>query len=95
MNNISLEKKITQSLHFLEQLGINGDLHLGFSGGKDSVVIYDLAKRAGIDFKSAHAITTRDAPGSLEFIRKNFSDVELLLPKTTYGTLVQQPIGRA
>lgn len=32
------------------------DIYLAFSGGKDSQVIYDLAKRSGIKFKAYYNV---------------------------------------
>lgn len=50
------------------------EIALGFSGGKDSQVIYDLAKRAGIEFKAYfnHAL---ESPTTLKFIRENYPEV--------------------
>lgn len=47
---------------------------LGFSGGKDSQVVYDLCKRAGIAFKACfnHAF---ESPETLTFIRRNYPEV--------------------
>lgn len=48
---------------------------LGFSGGKDSQVCYDLCKRAGIQFRAVfnHCFETAE---TLRFIRKYYPDVE-------------------
>lgn len=64
---------------------------LAFSGGKDSVVIYDLAKRVlGNDIKYIHSVTTRDPAGTLSFIRENYPDVVLDMPSTNFGELVRK-----
>lgn len=49
--------------------------YLCFSGGKDSVVIYELAKRAGIKFDAHHNITTVEPPELMRFIRDFYPDV--------------------
>ena len=54
---------------------------LGFSGGKDSVVIKEIAKRAGVKFKAYYSQTTIDPPELVRFIKKYHSDVEWLKPK--------------
>ena len=48
---------------------------LGFSGGKDSQVCYDLCKRAGIKFRAVfnHCFETAE---TMRFIRKYYPDVE-------------------
>ena len=47
---------------------------LGFSGGKDSQVVYDLCKRSGISFK-AYFNHTFESPITLRFIREHYPDV--------------------
>ena len=47
---------------------------LGFSGGKDSQVVYDLCKRSGISFK-AYFNHTFESPETLRFIREFYPDV--------------------
>lgn len=50
------------------------DICLGFSGGKDSQVVYDLCKRSGITFK-AYYNHTFESPVTLRFIRENYPEV--------------------
>lgn len=47
---------------------------LGFSGGKDSQVVYDLCKRLGISFK-AYFNHSFESPVTLQFIREHYPDV--------------------
>ena len=49
--------------------------YLGFSGGKDSVVIYDLTKRAGVKFDAHYNISPIDPPEIREFIKANYPDI--------------------
>lgn len=48
---------------------------VGFSGGKDSQVVYDLCKRSGINFKAVfnHCFESNT---TLKFIRENYPEVE-------------------
>ena len=48
---------------------------LGFSGGKDSQVCYDLCKRAGIKFRAVFNHCFESAE-TLKFIRENYPEVE-------------------
>ena len=50
------------------------DIGVGFSGGKDSLVVYDLCKRAGIDCKFYFNHALEDIK-TLRYIRENFPDV--------------------
>ncbi len=52
-----------------------GGYYLGFSGGKDSVVVYDLAKRSGVKFVSAYNVSPIDPPQIREFIKEQYPDV--------------------
>ncbi len=49
--------------------------YLGFSGGKDSVVIYDLAKRAGVKFQGSYCVSPIDPPQIHHFIKENYPEV--------------------
>lgn len=49
--------------------------YLGFSGGKDSVVIYDLAMRSGVKFQPSYCVSPIDPPQIYEFIKSNYPDV--------------------
>lgn len=50
------------------------DLAIGFSGGKDSQVVYDLCKRAGIPFK-VYFNHSFESPDTLKFIREHYPEV--------------------
>lgn len=50
------------------------EISLGFSGGKDSQVCYDLCKRAGIPFKAYYNVAFESAV-TKRFIRENYPDV--------------------
>lgn len=46
------------------------------SGGKDSSVCMELARRAGIEFELMHNHTTADAPETVRFLRAEFKRLE-------------------
>jgi phosphoadenosine phosphosulfate reductase len=58
--------------------------HVAFSGGKDSQVIYELCKMAGVKFKAVMQITTLDPPPLIRFIREKYPDVELIKPEKSF-----------
>lgn len=62
--------------------------HLAFSGGKDSQVIYELCKMAGVKFRPVMQVTTIDPPEVMRFIRKNYPDVILERPEKSFYKLI-------
>ena len=61
--------------------------YLAFSGGKDSVVIYDLAKMAGVKF-DAHFQRAMEPPEVIQFIRQYYPEVQRHLPRKTIWKLI-------
>jgi len=49
--------------------------YLGFSGGKDSVVIYDLAEKAKVRFDAHYNVSPIDPPEIYHFIKEEYPDV--------------------
>lgn len=49
---------------------------LAFSGGKDSCVMLELAKMAGVKYHSAYSVTTIDPPELVRFIKRHHPSVE-------------------
>ena len=66
---------ITQSIDRIKQYEPDDGYYLAFSGGKDSIVCYDLLKRSGVKFEAHHAVTTIDPKEVGQFIRKYYPDV--------------------
>lgn len=50
------------------------EIAVGFSGGKDSQVVYDLCKRAGVQFKAYYNVAFESAT-TKRFIREHYPDV--------------------
>jgi phosphoadenosine phosphosulfate reductase len=63
--------------------------YLGFSGGKDSVVIYDLAKRSGVKFQAHYSVSPIDPPQIHQFIKQNYPEVKWdILAKGFFSKMV-------
>lgn len=82
--------KIRQAIDFLRSMERDKPLNLGFSGGKDSVVILDLAERSGIKYNAIYANTTVDPPGTISFIKKNYPQVQIVHPKKSFFKLIEE-----
>jgi phosphoadenosine phosphosulfate reductase len=53
----------------------NPETYLAFSGGKDSIVIYDLAKKSGIPISPHYHFTTMDPPELTQFIKAYYPEI--------------------
>lgn len=89
-----LQDKIQHSIRAIrkaEKLALkysDEGFHLAFSGGKDSQVIYELAKMAGVKFKAYFYKTSVDPKELLSFIRTNYPEVIWVKPKLTMFQLI-------
>lgn len=64
--------------------------YLAFSGGKDSIVIYDLAKKANVKFDAHYNLTTVDPPELVRFIKTEYPEVEFTYPELTMWRLIEK-----
>ena len=62
--------------------------YVAFSGGKDSVVIFDLVKRSGVKFDVHYNITGIDPPELYYFIRDQHPEVQRHRPEMTMWALI-------
>ncbi|MDL2287982.1 phosphoadenosine phosphosulfate reductase family protein [Oscillospiraceae bacterium OttesenSCG-928-F05] len=68
--------------------------YLAFSGGKDSLVAFELARMAGVKFDAHTSITGRthdesvDPPELIEFIDRFYAESELVFSNTTMWELI-------
>jgi len=85
-----LDEKIKASIECLKAYEPPGGYVLGFSGGKDSQVLYWLAQKAGVEFKAVYLVTTVDPPELIYFIRKHYPKVIFNHPKETMWSLIER-----
>ncbi len=93
MSNINLftgQSKEEMSIERLKVFEPPEGYYVAFSGGKDSVVILDLVKRANVKFDAHYNITGIDPPELYYFIRDNFPEVERHRPETTIWKLIEK-----
>lgn len=85
MNRLErLEQEAIQFIRNSEKLALRMDsrgFHVAFSGGKDSMVVLELVKRAGVRYHAEMQVTSVDSPNLMKFVRKYYQEVNLNLPK--------------
>lgn len=88
-----LQKKIDNALFLIEQGAkaaekVGQPLEICYSGGKDSEVILELAKEAGVNFRAIYKNTTIDPPQTISHVKSK--GVEIVMPKMNFGKIIQQ-----
>lgn len=63
---------------------------LAFSGGKDSIVLYDLAVKSSVKFSAHYNLTTVDPPELVHFIKDKYPNVIIEKPLQTMWQLVEK-----
>ena len=71
-----LQKKIDQAIRLLKAYdNADNPVEIAYSGGKDSDVILQLAKDAGIHYRAIYRNTTIDPPGTIKHAQEMGADV--------------------
>lgn len=83
-----LQKKVDFAINLLRAIPQDGEIEVSYSGGKDSDVILELAKMAGIPYRAIYKNTTIDPPGTIAHCKAK--GVEVLAPKINFFDLVRR-----
>ena len=83
-----LEKKVERAIRLLQSIPQDGDIELSYSGGKDSDVILELAKMAGIPYRAIYKATTIDPSGTIAHAKE--MGAEVIRPKKTFFQLISE-----
>ena len=85
-----LQAKIDRSIRLLQsvQKGYDGEIEVAYSGGKDSDVILQLAKEAGIRYRAIYKNTTIDPPGTIAHVKR--MGVEIRRTKRSFFQIIAQ-----
>lgn len=89
----SLEKKIDRAIRLLRSAAKTATrggqpLEICYSGGKDSDVILELARMAGIEYRAIYKNTTIDPPGTIGHCKAN--GVEIVRPSTDFFGIIRK-----
>lgn len=83
-----LQKKVDFAIKLLQSIPQDGDIEVSYSGGKDSDVILELAKMAGIPYRAIYKATTIDPPQTIAHARE--MGAEVVRPKKTFFQLINE-----
>ena len=83
-----LEEKVERAIRLLQSIPQDGDIELSYSGGKDSDVILELVKMAGIPYRAIYKATTIDPPQTIAHARE--MGAEVIHPKKTFFQLISE-----
>lgn len=83
-----LQKKVDFAIKLLQSIPQDGDIEISYSGGKDSDVILELAKMAGIPYRAIYKATTIDPPQTIAHARE--MGAEVVRPKKTFFQLISE-----
>lgn len=83
-----LQKKVDRAVRFLRSIPDEDPVEVAYSGGKDSDVILELARMAGINYRAIYKNTTIDPPGTIKHVIER--GVEIVRPKKTFFQIVEK-----
>lgn len=85
----SLQRKVDFAIKLLQSIPTDsGPIEVSYSGGKDSDVILELAKMAGINYRAIYKNTTIDPPGTIAHCKSK--GVEIMKPTINFFDLVKK-----
>lgn len=85
-----LQKKIDYAIKLLRTMSeAYGDvIEVAYSGGKDSDVILQLTREAGIPYRAIYKCTTIDPPGTIKHVMD--MGVEIMRPKESFFKIIEK-----
>jgi phosphoadenosine phosphosulfate reductase len=90
MSVLFLDEKVEEAIEFLRKNEPEDGYVVKFSGGKDSIVLYDIVKKSGVRYKVYYNFTTIDPPEVARFIKKYYPEVEWIIPKRNFFTWLKR-----
>lgn len=83
-----LQKKIDSAINLIRGFKPHDGtaLEVAYSGGKDSDILLQLVKEAGVKYRAIYKCTTIDPPGTIKHVLE--MGVEIVRPKQTFAQLI-------
>ena len=88
--NERLARLFDEAIETLQQYEPPEGYYLAFSGGKDSIVCYDLLMRSGCKFDAHMNLTSVDPPELVAYVKEHYPDVERHRPELTMFQLIEK-----
>lgn len=84
-----LHKKVERAVRLIQAAGADGEVvEVAYSGGKDSDVILELTRMAGIKYRAIYKNTTIDPPGTIAHALEN--GAEIIRPEKSFFQLLTE-----
>lgn len=84
---MELQKKIDNAIKLIQHSVKDDIVEVCYSGGKDSEVILELTKMAGVKYRAIYKNTTIDPPGTIKHCKE--MGVEVLQPNKSFFELIE------
>lgn len=86
---MNYQRKIDAAIKLLQSIPTDdGPIEISYSGGKDSDVILELAKMAGIPYEAIYKQTTIDPPGTTSHAKE--MGATIIRPKMTFLQIIEK-----
>lgn len=85
---LAFDEKIQVAIDELKYYEPPDGYYVCFSGGKDTVVMYDLIKRAGVKYEAVHNFIAIEPPPLIEFIKREYPEVIIKYPEQNIAELI-------
>ena len=84
-----LQEKVSRALRLIRAAGADGEVvEVAYSGGKDSDVILELTRMAGIKYRAIYHNTTIDPPGTIAHVKEQ--GAEIISPEKSFFQLMEE-----
>lgn len=85
---VKIEKSKNRIIEWVYEYGIDG-VYISFSGGKDSTVLLDIARKLYPDIKAMFVNTGLEYPEIVQFV-KTFDNVDIIKPKLPFKEVIRK-----